>query len=225
MSISQIILRHAPRRWVGVISGAALVVAAVVSGTTPARASNDDLIRFLLGAATVAVIVRSFNDRDPTPDRRYRADELPAHCAETLRVRRQHVTVYNAQCLSRAGVHNLPQRCYEAIPTNHGTRQVYRAQCLERSGYRVATTETRPHRPREVVPTVPHRPAAMWLPRECALNYRQAGRRIQGYDGACLQQAGLRRLPQSCAMEARNGNRRQTIYDADCLLSVGYRRR
>lgn len=225
MSIPHTLSRHLPRRIVGLLSGAALVIAAVVSGAKPARASNDDLIRFLLGAATVAVIVRSFSDRDATPDRRYRAHELPGHCAETLRVRQRHVTVYNAQCLSRAGVRNLPQRCYEAIPTNHGTRQVYRAQCLERASYYVAAAETRPHRPRDVVPTVSGRASAVRLPQECALNYRQGGQRLTGYDGACLQQARLRRLPQACAMDARNGNRRQTIYDADCLVSVGYRRR
>lgn len=225
MSISHTLSRRLPRRMVGILSGAALIIAAIVSGSTPARASNDDLIRFLLGAATVAVIVRSFNDRDPTPTRRYRSNELPAHCVETLRVRQRHVDVYNARCLSRAGVHNLPQRCHEAIPTNRGTRQVYRARCLERSGYRVAGAETRPHRPRDVIPTVPHRPVVAHLPRECALNYRQGGQRFRGYDGACLHRAGLRRLPQACAMEARSGNRHQTIYGADCLASVGYRRR
>lgn len=221
MHIAQILSGHFRRRAVGALSGAALVVAAVVSGAAPARASNEDLIRFLLGAATVAVIVRSFNDRDPEPTRRYRSNEVPAHCAETLRVRHRDVTVYNARCLSRAGVTNLPRRCLEAVPTNRGSRDVYSARCLERSGFRVAGTQ--PDRPGRGDP--PRRPVADVLPQHCALTYRQGGARLTGYDGACLEQAGLRRLPQACAMQARGRQNRQTIYDADCLISVGYRRR
>ncbi|SDW22175.1 hypothetical protein [Roseicitreum antarcticum] len=225
MSVTHILHRHFRRRVVGVISGAALIVAAVVSGAAPARASNDDLIRFLLGAATVAVIVHSFNDRDPdlAPGRRYGPNEVPGHCAETLRVRHRDMTVYNARCLSQAGVVNLPQRCLESVQTNRGSRDVYRGNCLERSGYRVAASPT--DRPGRDGPARPHRPVAEVLPQYCALNYRQGGQRLRGYDGICLEQAGLRRLPQACAIQARGRLRGQTIYDADCLISVGYRRR
>lgn len=224
MYVAQILSRHFRRRAVGALSGAALVVAAVVSGAAPARASNEDLIRFLLGAATVAVIVRSFNDRNPEPTRRYRSNEVPAHCAETLRVRNRDVTAYNAHCLSRAGVTNLPRQCLESVRTNRGSRDVYGERCLERSGFRVAGTQPdRPGRPGREEP--PRRPVADVLPQHCALTYRQGGARLTGYDGACLEQAGLRRLPQACAMQARGRQSRQTIYDADCLISVGYRRR
>ncbi len=205
-------------------AAAVLALASVTTAPTQARASDDELIRFLLGAAAVAVIVHSFTDRprESRPrdtGRRYTGNVLPGHCLETLRVRGRHVDVYNARCLRQAGVTRLPGRCAETIPTNRGQRHIYREQCLLNAGFRPEARhwqEDRRHRPSR-----PHRAV---LPAQCEITYRHRGDRMRGYDGACLSRSGLRSLPESCALRARQERGGHlTIYNARCLHDAGYR--
>lgn len=206
--------------------GAAAVVAlaAVTTAPTPARASDDELIRFLLGAAAVAVIVHSFTDRprDSRPrdtGRRHDSNVLPDHCRETLRVRGRHVEVYNAHCLRQAGLTRLPRHCAETIPTNRGQRQIYREHCLLNAGFRAESRHWQPHPPQR--PSRPHRAV---LPAQCEITYRHRGDRMRGYDGACLSRSGVHNLPESCALRARReGGGHLTIYNARCLSDAGYR--
>jgi len=205
-------VRRISRRLMLGVLGAALVVAAIAAGTRPARAQHDDLVRFLLGAAAVAIIVRGIDAQAQVGyiDRR----TLPAACLETVQMRGRHVDVFNARCLSRAGYHNLPHRCEVRFRTNHGHRTGYEASCLQRAGYRVQQGGYRhPQRERDS--------RALRLPAQCEVSVGRGNRRQTALDAQCLRQSGLRNLPQHCALTGRQGQR---LYDIQCLENAGYRR-
>lgn len=191
-------------------AAAALAVAALTTSATPARASDDALFKFLLGATAVAIIVSAASQpqaKSKQPRRDPRA--LPAHCRETLSIRGRHVTAYNAACLRDAGVRNLPQHCVETLRTNRGHRQLYRARCLEQAGFYAATDTSRNAQQRQV------------LPRQCSTQYTYRGQRHHGYSASCLQRAGVRNMPSSCLVRGTDGR----IYSATCLRDHGVARR
>lgn len=200
-------------RVTGLMAAAAMALAGVMA-PKPAKASNDELIQFLLGAAAVAVIVQSFSS-PPREEahRRYTGRVLPAHCRETLRVRHRHIEVYNARCLRQAGMRRLPDHCAETVRTNRGQRHVHRERCLRAAGYQVEHKSS---------PLERLRPTGV-LPRHCEITYRHRGNQMRGYDGACLQNYGLSDLPDGCALHARRNGGRMTIYNRRCLLDAGYR--
>lgn len=200
-------------RFTGILAGAAMALAGISASVTPAKASDDELIRLLLGAAAVAIIVHSFTDRPQQSQRRYTGRVLPDHCRETLRVRHRHIDVYNARCLRDAGMRRLPAQCMETVRTNRGERRIYRERCLFAAGYRAESGSVLPRR----------LPPSAWLPARCEITYRHRGERMRGYDGACLSNAGLRNLPEHCALRARYGSGHMTIYNAQCLHEAGYR--
>ncbi|KPQ05789.1 MAG: hypothetical protein HLUCCA12_13485 [Rhodobacteraceae bacterium HLUCCA12] len=201
------------RRLFGLLAAAVIALAGLSATTAPARSdTTDDLLRLFLGIAAVAVIVNAIDD-DHTP--RYIGEwTLPSGCQETVRVRGRLVQTYNARCLERAGYYRLPQRCRLSMRTNRGHRPSYLAQCLYDAGYR-AERHVRPVRPEPG----PVRGAV--LPRGCEMIYRQSGRRVEGYDGQCLENRGFYRLPRQCRVSDRQGNH---YYNARCLLDSGYRR-
>lgn len=208
-------LRRLSRRLAALILAAALATAGLITVTAPARAqSSDDLVRFLLGAAAVAVIIRSIDGNASVRyiDRR----TLPQECLETVRMRGRHVDVFHGGCLRRAGYRSLPQRCEVSFRTNRGQRTGYEARCLQRLGYSIG--HGGPQRPNRERPG----DRLSWLPAHCAMTYRQGGRHHDGYWGSCLRSAGLHRLPQGCVV-TRHG--RDTIYSARCLRNAGYRAR
>lgn len=185
-------------------AAAVLAIGAMTSTATPARASDDALFKFLLGAATVAIIVHSAS-RSQGQGRQTQNDPraLPAHCRETLSIRGRHVAAYNAACLRDARVRNLPQQCAQTIRTNRGQHQVYRAQCLERAGFRAAANTQRNQA----------------LPNACRITYTYRGTRHQGYSADCLRRQGVRNLPATCQVRSTQG----AIYGASCLRDQGYR--
>lgn len=191
------------RRTTSLLAASAVAVSAIGAGSAPAAASDDQLLKFLLGATAVAIIVHSAS-RAQSRAHSAPARGLPRHCRETLGIHGRHVAVYNAQCLHRAGLRNLPAHCHETIRTNHGMRNVYRARCLEG------------HAPRRGVPA-----QARGLPDWCATSYQYRGRWHEGYAAACLQQAGLRHLPATCLVSGSGGQ----VYAAQCLRREGHRRR
>jgi hypothetical protein len=202
------------RRAVTSTFAAGAVALAGLAAPTPA-AANDDLIKFLLGATALAVVVHAAKKGNaqvhfPAPSPR----TLPAQCAETLRINHRDVQVYNAHCLQQAQVWNLPDRCFEVVRTNHGNRGVYRSQCLIDAGWRPA------HGGGHVTPPRNDHQARV-LPQSCEIRYRTRGEFRQGYDAACLSNAGLRRLPEGCIARRSDGQ----IYNAQCLIDAGYRRR
>lgn len=197
----------------------AVVLAGATAAPTPARASNDDVLRFLLGAAAVAVIVHSFTAPPRAPVRQYGGSVLPDHCLETLRVRGRHIDVYNAACLERAGVRHLPGHCAQTVRTDRGERRVFGESCLHQAGFR---PEPRSHPPRSQQPPAP--PHRALLPEHCETSFRHRGERDRGYDPACLSRAGFRNLPGHCALEVR-GDRGgyRWVYSARCLTDAGFR--
>lgn len=199
------------------ILAASVALAGLASSATPARsADTDDLIRFLLGAAAVAVIIGAIDDRHRP---RYLGRwVLPASCKETARLRGRDVPVYNARCLRNAGYSGLPQRCYVNLRTNWGHRGSYVARCLYNAGYRAQTPVIRPP---VVTPPSPGPFPGRILPQRCEMHYRQDGRRVWGYDGRCLYNAGYPDLPGACRVRDRAGN---PYYNGSCLMNRGYRR-
>ncbi len=219
--------RKASRRLTAFLTAAALVFAGISATATPARSdTTEDLLRLFLGIAAIAVVVNAFDERR-TP--RY-IDRwiLPDDCLETVRVRGRHVDTYNARCLERAGYHRLPQHCRLAMRTDRGQRPSYLAQCLYDEGYSAEYRYYRPHPRSDYRPAPDYRPRPdrgpgqpATLPRACEMAYRQDGRRVEGYDGACLSRYGLTGLPRACRVSDRVGNH---YFNAQCLINSGYRR-
>lgn len=201
-----IVIPKLRRRVTGFLAALTIASATLTATGTPARASDDTLLKLLLGATAVAIVVhaasRSQSRQSHVQPSHPRG--LPQYCRETLGIHRRHVSVYNAQCLQQAGLRNLPQRCYEVVRTNYGNRGVYRAQCLER----------------HYAPQRPGR-AAQGLPRWCGTQYTSQGQRFRGYRADCLQDAGVRSLPSSCLIRGHGGQ----IYSASCLGQHGHRYR
>jgi len=208
----------------GTLAALAVAVTGLLASATPAKAiDRDDLFRFLLGAATVAIIVHAYNDRNRRHDRRYVDNTLPDYCIETMRTGGRNVDVYNATCLRNAGLTGLPNRCERSIRTNRGQRTVFSANCLFDAGYRAETVQRDPRRDPRFDPRIDP-PRAATLPASCELNYTDRGQRLAGYYGDCLQRAGLRNLPERCALRATLEGRPMTIYNSGCLLNAGYQR-
>jgi hypothetical protein len=199
--------RRIMRRMTMILAAAALALAGALAAASPARAqSTDDLVRFLLGAAAIAIIVRAI-DEGHRPA--YAGDRvLPAACLETIRLQGRQIDLYHRGCLRRAGYRGLPGHCEVSYRTAQGRRHGYEARCMQRAGY---------------VPQGHHgqRPDHPVLPAACALDYWSGGQRLAGYDGWCLQRSGFRHLPRHCGRTTQGG---EVLYDARCLHQAGYRR-
>ncbi len=203
-----------------ILLAVAVALAGLAASTAPARAS-DDLVRFLLGAAALAVIVGAVDDRHRARHLGHRV--LPDSCKETARVRGRSIDIYHARCLRRAGYHSLPQHCHVDLRTHHGRRAGYVAHCLHQAGYRAERYALRPHRHQQSRPQHRHhrRPAVIHLPARCEMHYRQSGQRVWGFDGRCLSRHGLSDLPRRCMVRDHAGNR---YFNGPCLTNAGYRR-
>lgn len=200
--------RRLTRRLAAILTAAALVLAGAVATATPARAqSNEDIVRFLLGAAAVAIIIRAIDDNHrPVYIDRW---TLPDSCLERVRIRGREADIYNARCLGRGGYRNLPQHCEVSYRTPNGRRTGYEARCLYRAGYRPETG------------FAPRRPNRERLPAHCEITYRIGGDRAVGYDALCLRQDGFTNLPRRCERTTRGGD---VLFDGQCLWDLGYRR-
>ena len=217
--------RKTSRRLFALVTAGALVLAGLSATATPAKSdTTDDLLRLFLGIAALAVIVHAIDDnRTPRHVGRW---TLPDDCRETVRIRGRHIDTYNTRCLERAGYHGLPQHCRLAMHTDRGQRPSYLAQCLYDEGYHA---EQRHYRPRpEYGPGPGYRPRpdrgpgyAATLPRACEMVYRESGRRVEGYDGHCLESHRLYQLPRHCRVSDRSGRH---YYNAQCLSNAGYYR-
>lgn len=211
------------RRATAVAAAIAVIVTSVAVSAAPARASDDALIRFLLGATAVAIIIgaaSSSSRSGSSAQARHRGDTLPRHCRETLSVRGQHIHVYAARCLHKAGLGNPPQQCRESVRTNRGVRDYYRARCLESRYHPGRGQNVQPrHAPRR---ELGHRaPRRAGLPHQCRVIYTYRGLHHAGYQAYCLGQHGLHDLPSTCLVRGQSRH----IYSAACLRDVGYRAR
>lgn len=200
----------------------AVAIAGLAATSVPARA-NDDVLRFLLGAAALAVIIGAVDDRHRA--RHLGPQVLPESCMETARVRGRSIRIYHARCLYRAGYRSLPRHCSVDLRTSRGRRPGYVADCLHQTGYRSERYSIRPHRPSyghdHARPHRHPRHAGIALPARCEMHYRQRGQRVRGYDGRCLSRSGHHNLPGHCMVLDHAGNR---YFNGQCLASAGYRR-
>jgi hypothetical protein len=201
------VIQRVRHRSTALIAALAIVGTTMTFGSTPAQASDDALLKFLLGATAVAIVVhaasRAQGRQSHVPPGQARG--LPRHCRETLSIHRRHVEVYNANCLNHAGLRHLPEQCYEVVRTNYGHRAVYRARCLERN-----YNAQRPSRPSH---------AGRGLPSWCSTQYTYQGQRFRGYLGDCLRREGIGQLPGTCRVASRGGD----LYSASCLSQQGFR--
>lgn len=152
-----------PRRLTATIAAAAVALGGLVATTAPASANDRDLLRFLAGAATIAIIAKGVSDHNRRgqaqaaplphpvqPDRGRPGNHRPPHvapvrlpdeCASRYRVRGQGVlTYYGERCLQRSGIQTtaLPQSCRQQVQTDRGPRPAYQGACLQQAGFRTA---------------------------------------------------------------------------------------
>ena len=130
----------------------ALALTSLAASATPARASDDAMIKLLLGAVAVAIIASGAAQSRATthaPRRqharphphhaphgyharpKHRARYLPQHCATSFRTGGKQYHAYSARCLHHAGLHRLPSAC--VVSTRSGN--LYATHCLRRHGY------------------------------------------------------------------------------------------
>ena len=118
------------------LSAGVIALAATAAPSGPARAQNaDDVLAFILGAAAVAVILRSY-DNQAQAGWRPRPGLLPDACLERVRLNRRDIDFYHAACLGWYGISRLPARCETRLRTNVGLRRYFLAQCLYEANYR-----------------------------------------------------------------------------------------
>ncbi|MGP9790084.1 hypothetical protein [Roseinatronobacter sp. NSM] len=216
----------------GALLAAGVALGAVALPATPAKASEDALVKFLLGAAAVAIVVHAARSDGGAPSRgrpQHNSRELPAQCQETWSVRNRNILLYNAQCLHDAGLRTLPRHCLDTTRTNRGQRSVYRASCLQDAGFHAQhrAPDRRPNRWEEDRhQPAPPRGGSGWqrgniLPQRCLISYHYGGQTLAGYRASCLEQRGVRDLPRTCQVRSTTG----TIYSAQCLTERGFRSR
>ncbi len=166
--------RRTSRRLKLIVSAGAIALTGLATSAAPARSqTSDELIRFLLGAAAVAVVVRAIDSSSSASSRRGHVPRgvLPVACMETVRMNRRHVDVYHTGCLGWYGIDRLPRRCEVQIRTDRGRRSYHLAQCLHESGWRPQYA------------SAPSRPRHDWTPprshhrRDCPPGWQGAPRR------------------------------------------------
>lgn len=149
------------RKLTSALAALALALAGLTAAAMPARAqSNDDLVKFLFGAAALAVIAKSLSDSDKRrqaavpvhpvrphyppvqpqrphhpPAHAHRPAHLPAACAIQAGGRGSAV-YYSERCLRGEGLRRLPQSCARSLRTARGNQTVYDGACLQNAGYR-----------------------------------------------------------------------------------------
>jgi hypothetical protein len=152
-----------PRRFTAALAATAIALGGMAASTAPASASDRDLLKFLAGAATIAIIAKGVSDHNRRnqaqaaplpqpvhPDRGRPGNHRPPHvapvrlpqeCGSRYRVRGHGVlTYYGERCLQRSGIHTaaLPASCRQQVQTNRGPRPAFQGACLQQAGYRTA---------------------------------------------------------------------------------------
>lgn len=152
------------RRFITTVLVGALAIASFAP--KPVQAGNEELGKFLLGAATLVIIgtaleqsrrdnrgdtiiYRNHTSRDgvhyrPAPQPKYRAPaprtraRLPNYCLRRVETYKGPRTIYGQRCLKNnyRAAHALPDQCRIRVNGPRGTRLGYRPGCLQKAGYR-----------------------------------------------------------------------------------------
>lgn len=144
------------RKFIATVLAASLAITSF--SAFPARAGNDDLVKFLAGATALVIIgsaldgkparVTTRNDRVYDHDRRRddwhrdtRKRILPAYCRSTVWTPEGRQRFLDGRCLRQnyAQARDLPKQCRITAGqgTGHG-RRGYSIRCLKRHGYEIA---------------------------------------------------------------------------------------
>ena len=145
------------KRLTMLVAAAAMALTPALAAPAAAKPKNDDVLKFVLGAAALGLILNevSKNNRDdrrkverrydPDPYPGFRRDErrgrrwpTPPQCVETVRTRDGRRDVVSGGCLSDFGLaRGLPRSCAFEVRSPWGPRTVYGESCLRREGYRI----------------------------------------------------------------------------------------
>lgn len=154
------------RRFIAIVVSAALTITGMAAA--PARAGDDDIAKWIAGAAALAIVgaaiseheskkrkrraIRQqqqlqqyydnhgYTDVDPRPNP-WHGKLLPASCRVTKRLHGQKIRGFGRHCLKRnnVNVRALPQECAYRIKRNDGRKRViFGSRCLRDFGYQVA---------------------------------------------------------------------------------------
>lgn len=148
------------RKFIATILAAALSVTAV---SAPARADNQDIVKFLAGATALVIIGKAIHDSKKKDDKRDhvsrhdnrhdrhdrreghrwnnhdRRISMPSECRVNVRTPRGTVAGYGYRCVQRDArlASAIPGQCVTATRANRGPRFIYDSRCLARNGIRV----------------------------------------------------------------------------------------
>lgn len=126
---------------------------------TPVRAGNDeDLLKILLGIATIAIIADAANDRRDQSQQTNGGQDwnhhaiparqrvLPAQCVVEVDARRgRDVTMLGRRCMERnyRWVNRLAERCEMTVEARRHDRRGFSIHCLRRAGYEIGQRRVR----------------------------------------------------------------------------------
>ncbi len=138
-----------------------LIAAVTVTGISlvsaaPAKAGNDDLAKFLVGATALIIIGAALSDSDAKaapveqpikkPVRKNKprprfTKALPGECLRRYHTWDGRERIMSKHCLRRNYyyVHRLPKVCRTSVDTYDGLRRGYQMRCLRDHGYYIAS--------------------------------------------------------------------------------------
>lgn len=124
-----------------------IAVTSLATSAAPARADDDAFVKFLFGAAALAIIANELNDHDrdvvvvkPHKYKKvYRSKRLPSSCRVTLeRPNGKRVKIYTRACLNRKGYTPVgAPKCRRSAYWNGRNHVFFTAACLRRHGFDV----------------------------------------------------------------------------------------
>lgn len=140
------------RKFIAAILAASMAITSFTAA--PARAASDeDIAKFLFGAAALAIIGKAISDNNRNDVNRYRNRELvvtprprdrkvlPRRCVKRANTALGNNTrVLGAKCLNRhyKRADRLPISCRLPMWTQNGRKPAYLVRCLRDRGYSIA---------------------------------------------------------------------------------------
>ncbi|MCR9127859.1 MAG: hypothetical protein NXH82_17315 [Rhodobacteraceae bacterium] len=148
-------------------SGLAFMLAGVAAG--PAHAGNDDLARFLAGAAALAILGAAVRDSRADPVTRHAPQPHVRPLQPPVRAHRPHAQPAPRALPRDVARYALPANCLRSFDTHRGTVRLFPQRCLWRNSVQVGA-----------------------LPQDCARSIQTRQGPRHGYAPRCLRQYGYR---------------------------------